>query len=245
VHSNPKQLLVKAYLVNVKYPEIVAPIELSEQGYYYSEKKSFSFATVQFKSPDLYSYKILSSGGELIEEQKGPIVALDSVLSDLRYVGQNIKVQGFYNGKIFKYREIGKPDVHTTEWEIPIRAPKLNEFTDWRRTDGQTKEEPVIISAYNYKATRILYSYFGKTESGFVVVKPQVKGFSLTAEPQGLIINARPISIGSWLYIQFELSKDYLDGIEEYGQVDATINVRFKTQFNEPVNRTYDATIYK
>ncbi len=233
------------YLVNVKYPEIVAPIQLNEKGYYYSETKSFSFATVQYNNPNLYSYKILSSGGDVIEEKQGPIIVLDSVLSNLQYVGQKIKIVGYYNGKPFQYREIGKPEVHTTEWEITIRQPKLNEFTDWRRTDGQTKEEPVIISAYNNKAMRILYSYFGKTNSGFVVVKPEVRGFSLTAEPRGLIINARPVRAGSWLYIQFELSQDYLDGIEEYGQVDAKINIRFRTQFGERVNRTYDATIYK
>lgn len=233
------------YMVNVKYPEIIAPIELNEKGYYYSEKKSFSFATVQFNNPNLYSYKIVSSGGEVIEEKHGAIVVLDSVLSDLRYVGQKIKITGFYDGKPFKYREIGKSEVHDSQWEVIIRQPKLNEFTDWRRTDGQTKEEPVIISAYNYKAMRILYSYFGKTDNGFVVVKPKIRGFSLTAEPQGLIINARPVKTGSWLYIQFELSQDYLDGIEEYGQVDVTLHVRFKTQFNETVNRTYDATIYK
>ncbi len=233
------------YMVDVKYPEIVAPIQLNEKGYYYSEHKSFSFATVQFNNPNLYSYKLFTSGGDLIEEKKGPIVELDSVLSDLRFVGQKIKIVGYYGGKPFKYREIGGSDVFQTEWEIAIRQPKLNEFTDWRRTDGNTKEEPVIISAYNYKAMRILYSYFGKTESGFVVVKPEIKGFSLSAEPKGLVINARPIRTGSWLYIQFELSQDYLDGIEEYGQVDVKLNVRFKTQFNERVNRTYDATIYK
>ncbi len=233
------------YMVNVKYPDIVAPIQLNEKGYYYSEHKSFSFATVQFNNPNLYSYKLFSSGGETIEEKQGPIVVLDSVLNDLRYVGQKIKVVGYYGGKPFKYRQIGNSEVYKTEWEFVIKQPKLNEFTDWRRTDGQTKEEPVIISAYNYKAMRILYSYFGKTESGFVVVKPEIKGFSLTAEPRGVIINARPVRTGSWLYIQFELSQDYLDGIEEYGQVDVKLNVRFKTQFNERVNRTYDATIYK
>ncbi len=233
------------YFVNVKLPEVAAPIDLSPKGYFYSQKKTFSFATIQFKDPSLYSYKIFDGGGNVIGQNKGSVVKLDSVLSDLKYVGSKIKVVGYYNGEEFDYREIGSPDVHKSEWEISILKPEINDFTDWRRTDNKSDAEPVIISAYNRNAMRILYSYFGKTDNGFVVIQPQVKGFRLTSEPKGLVINARPTRAGSWLYVQFELSKDYLDGIEEYGEIETTIHVRFRTQFGETIDRTYDATIYK
>ncbi len=233
------------YMVNVKLPEVAAPIDLSEKGYYYSQKKTFSFATIQFADPSLYSYKIFDNGNNVIEQHDGSVVKLDSVLSELKYVGRKVKVVGYYNGDEFKYRELGSSDIHKSEWELNILKPQINDFTDWRRTDNNSKDEPIIISAYNRNAMRILYSYFGKTDNGFVVIQPEVKGFRLTSEPKGLVINARPTRAGSWLYVQFQLSKDYLDGIEEYGEVDAKLHIQFRTQFGEMIDRTYDATIYK
>ncbi len=233
------------YLVNVKLPEVAAPIDLNEKGYFYSQKKTFSFATIQFQDPSLYSYKIFDGGGNVIGQNAGSVIKLDSVLSDLKYVGSKIKIVGYYNGNEFEYRESGNPEVHKSEWEINILKPIINDFTVWRKTKDKNDKEPAFISAYNVRAMRILYSYFGKTEDGFVVVQPQVRGFRLTSEPKGLIINARQTRAGSWLYVQFELSKDYLDGIEEYGEIETTLHVQFRTQFGETIDKTYDATIYK
>ncbi len=233
------------YLVNVRLPEVAAPIDLSEKGYFYSQKKTFSFATIQFNNPSLYSYKIFDGGGNIIGQNNGSVVKLDSVLSDLKYVGSKIKIVGYYNGEEFEYRETGNSEVHKSEWEINILKPTINDFTDWRNTANKSDNEPVIISAYNRNAMRILYAYFGKTDNGFVVVQPQVRGFRLTSEPRGLVINARPTKAGSWLYVQFELSKDYLDQIEDYGEIETTLHVQFRTQFGETIDRTYDATIYK
>ena len=231
------------YMVRAKYPEILAPIQLNPKGYFYSEHKSFSFATAQFKDASKYSYKIFSSAGNMLLQGTGPVVVLDSLLNSLQLVGQKLKIVGYYGDKPFNYREIGQSDVHKSEWEITINKPTLDEFTDWHNTEKPG--DPTIISAYNDKAMKILYSYFGKTENGFVVIQPKIKSLTVSAQPDGLIASYTPIQRGSWLFVVFKLSDDYLGTLEEYAEIDAKIAVKFRTQFGEVINRTYDATIYK
>ncbi|MCF8240053.1 MAG: hypothetical protein K9J16_01600 [Melioribacteraceae bacterium] len=234
------------YMVVVDYPTMASAVSLSDK-YYYSESEKFGIATVEFSNPNAYSYRVVDGGGNVLSEGAGTVVELDDVLNDIKNVGKNLTVEGLYDGKKFKFIQNGDPTPKESEWTFQIAPLNLEEFTSWLRDDKKQDRDIPILSAYGdpQSTMNVLFTYIGNKESGFVVQRPDIGGLSVTSEPANLLESFNYFPAGSFQFVQLFISQDYLDGIEQYAEIEAKINIRFRTQFGENVNRTYEALLYK
>lgn len=229
------------YMINVDYPHMGAAIKL-RPNYFYSEKETFSFSVLEFQDPNAYGYQIVDDAGAEIETGKGAIVSLNSVLKNIKYVGRKIKVIGTYQGQQFQYKPLTGGDVKESVWEFVIDKPTLDEFSDWKKDNDK---DQIMISAYSQNAMRILYTYIGNTESGFVVVAPEAKNFKLEADPADMITNISARTQRNFLFITFKISEDYLSTMADCSEKEFTMTIRFTTQFGEKIEKKYTATILK
>jgi hypothetical protein len=232
------------YLIRVSNPHIASVVDL-EPEYFYSEKKTFSFATQEYSDVNLYYWDVEDQSGNKLLSGKGPVITLDTLFSNLSLIDSKLKIKGYYADKVFEYLENGNTTPKKSEWEIFIKKPTLNEFTDWKNEEKDNSTKAFFISVYSHQAMKILYTYTGKTESGFVVVKPDIRSLSLVSEPENLIKSYKSSKSGSWVFITFELNQEYLDSLEEFAEISAKLKVKFKTQFNETIQYDYSSTLYK
>ena len=231
------------YMINVHNPTMAAEINLREEKpYYFSEKETFSFATVEFSDANAYSYQVLDPGQTVIEEGKGSVVNLDAVLSDIRNVAKTISIRGLYEGKEFQYISNGDKQPRNSTWSIKITSPSIEEFGDWQKSNPN---DQIVISAYNKNARRILYTYFAKTDEGYVLIGPEARNFRLTCDPPNFIINQKPTTVGVFLYITFDFNEDMLFELGDFGQQALQVTIEFTTQFGEKKKTEYSALILK
>ena len=229
------------YMVNVTYPTMASDIDIREnRPYYYSESKTFSFTTVEFKNA--YSFLVTDEGDNVIDSGKGSLVVLDKVFNDLKNVGRKIKVHGRYYGKEFSYKSPRDNKIRNSVWEFEIAKPNLEEFSDWTKNSDN---DEVVISAWNKNAMRILYTYIGSTSGGFVVVAPEPQNFRIIADPQDMIVNPRYSRSGNFLYVAFNINPDFLDQMVDCGEQRLELTIQFRTQFGERITKEYSATILK
>jgi len=228
------------YMINVDYPRMGSEVKLREH-YFFSEKETMSFSTLEFKDPNGYSYKIIDGSGNELLSGNGAIVKLNDVFSNISNVGKTITVKGFYHKKEFEYIYDGQ-GVHKSEWTFTLDKPNLEEFDDWKKNKP---DDQISISAWNKNAMRLLYTYIGSTPNGFVVVYPNPKRFKITSEPADFIQGARYHRTGNFLYVSFSLNQDYLNSMEDCAEQPVKIKVQFTTQFGESVVKDYDGTILK
>lgn len=228
------------YLINVSYPQANSEISLREE-YYFSEKETMSFATSEYADPNGYSFEILDAAGNLLSSGKSSIVSFDKVLNDIKNVGKEITVKGYYKDKQFYYEYSGD-EVHKSEWTFRINKPNLEEFNDWKKANP---DDRIAISAWNKNAMRLLYTYTGNTPNGFVVVYPEIASFKFKGEPAELFQNSRQARAGNFLYISFTLNEDYLAELEDCAEQPVKISIEFTTQFDEKVEKIYDGIILK
>lgn len=228
------------YMIKAGLPTIVSDVQL-KPSYFFNEKESFSFYTREYNDFNSYSYRIEREDGSLIERGKGALVSLNNVLKSIENVGKKIRITGEYRGKVFRYRLQDGREAESA-WQITIRKPELEEFSDWQKT-GEKQQN--AISAYDLNAMRILYTYMGNTENGFVVVTPEIKNFQLKAEPEGFISNTAYRKSGNFVYVTFKINDDYLATMEKCSEEKLKLTVRFTTQFGEKVERNYEAFIQK
>ena len=93
--------------MEVHNPTIASEINLrKDDPYFYSEKETFSFATMEYKDPSAYSFEIKNSAGKLIDSGSGSIIKLDKALNDLKNIGEELLISGKYNGKEFQYNKM-------------------------------------------------------------------------------------------------------------------------------------------
>ncbi len=228
------------YMVNVDYPRMGSEVKLRDH-YFFTEKETMSFATLEFSDPNGYSYQVLDGSKNEIVAGQGSIVKLDKVFSNLSNVGKTITIKGYYHRKEFSYIYDGQ-DVHKSEWTFTLDKPNLEEFDDWKKGKPDDK---ISISAWNKNAMRLLYTYIGSTPNGFVVVYPNPKRFRITSEPADFIKNARYHRTGNFLYVSFKLNSDFLNEMEDCGEQPIKLKVQFTTQFGESVIKNYEGTILK
>ena len=228
------------YLVNVSYPRVSSKINLREN-YFYSEKETISFATNEFADPNGYSFEIIDATGKMLSNGGGSIVSFNNVFNDIKNVGKEITIKGYYKEKQFFYEYKGD-EVHKSEWTFRLTKPNLEEFNDWKKANP---DDRIAISAWNKNAMRLLYTYTGNTPSGFVVVYPEIKDFRFTGEPNELFKNARYSRAGNFLYVSFSLNEEYLAEMEDCAEQPVKISVEFITQFDEKVEKIYDGIILK
>jgi len=227
-------------MINVVYPHMGSEVKLRKH-YFYSEKETISFATLEFRDPNGYSYKVIDGSGNEILSGTGSIVKLDEVFKNISNVGKTIVIKGFYHNKEFSYIYDGQ-DVHKSSWSFTLDKPNLEEFDDWKKGKPEDK---IAISAWNHNAMRLLYTYIGSTPNGFVVVYPDPKRFKISSDPTDIIKDARYHRTGNFLYVSFRLNQEFLDGMEDCGEQPVKLKVQFTTQFGETVTKNYDGTILK
>jgi len=248
--ENRRSITIPAkYLIIVDYPTMASEINLREgQPYYYTEKETFSFATIEFKDPNKYSYQIVDPSDKILQQGKGAIVELDTVFKDLGNVGKKLTIKGFYDGKPFYYKSNGNPEPKLSEWVVDLQKPKFTEFHDWLLGSTESKSNvPLVISVYNESAKKLLYTYGNSTSEGnFVFVAPQIRSLNIRSEPEGLIVNKGSVPSGVFVNIFIDYDQEALDLIEECGQLDGVkLHIEFITQFNERISRDYIATLIK
>lgn len=228
------------YKVDASYPMANNEISIREN-YYYSERETMSFATADFSDFDGYSYKIIDVDNNELAKGVGPIVKLDDVMSDIKNIGKEITVVGYYHDKQFFYKFNGF-DYQKSEWKFTLNKPNIEEFDDWKKSHP---DQVISLSAWNKNAMRFLYTYTGNTPNGFVVVYPEIKNFKFTGEPANMFTSPKYSRAGNFLYVTFKLDQDYLDNMEDYSEQQVNIKVAFTTQFGEKIEKEYDGTILK
>lgn len=237
------------YMIVVDYPTMASEINLRKgQPYYYTEKETFSFATIEFADPNKYSYQIVDPGNKVLQEGRGSIVELDTVFKDLGNVGKKLTVKGFYDGKPFYFKSNGDVEPKLSEWEVQLQKPKFTEFHDWLIGSVDSKSDvPLVISVYNESAKKLLYTYGNSTSEGnFVFVAPQIRGLNVRSEPEGLITSKGSTQAGVFVNVFIDYDEQALNLIEDCGQLDGVkLHVEFTTQFNERIVKEYTATLIK
>ncbi len=228
------------YLVNVSYPIVTSKINLREN-YFFSEKETMSFATAEFRDPNGYSYEIVDNAGNVLTTGHSSIISFNKVFGNIKNVGKEITVKGYYKEKQFYYKYNGD-DVHKSEWTFRLNKPNLEEFNDWKKAKPDDK---IAISAWNKNAMRLLYTYTGNTPNGFVVVYPDIKNFQFKAEPKELFMNPHYSRAGNFLYVSFGLNQDFLAQMEDCAEQPVKLSVKFITQFGEKVEKDYEGIILK
>ncbi len=236
------------YMINVRYPVLAAPMNLREN-YFYSEKETFSFATIEFTDFKRYSYAIYNDKtNAILDSGRGPIVTLDKIFNDITMVDSKIRIVGKYNEKEFKCKT-KDGTVVSSVWTTTLNKLGFQSFV-FLKEDAEFKDnkEQLIISAYNDKILTFYYGYFSKTASGnFAAAIPIIKNLSVSSEPVQYLKSAMPTipSNGAFSYIQITPNQDFIDGIEQCGTADIIIRVSFETQFKEKKNFVYHAQIIK
>ncbi|RMD49395.1 MAG: hypothetical protein D6830_04995 [Ignavibacteria bacterium] len=248
--ENRRSITIPAkYQVNVAYPTMASEISLRDgQPYYYTEKETFSFATIEFEDPNKYSYQIVDPSEKILQQGRGAIVELDTVFKDLGNVGKKLTIKGFYDGKQFYYKSNGDTEPKLSEWVVDLQQPKFTEFHDWLLGSTESKSQvPLVISVYNESAKKLLYTYGNSTSEGnFVFVAPKIRSLQVRSEPEGLIVNKGAVPSGVFVNVFLDYDQEALNLIEECGQLDGVkLHVEFVTQFNERISRDYIATLIK
>ena len=228
------------YKVSASYPTVNNEISL-RKNYFYSERETMSFATADFSDINGYSYKIIDSDNNELSNGNGPIVKLDEVMTNVKNLGKEITVIGFYHEKQFFYKYNGF-DYQKSEWSFTLNKPNIEEFDDWKKSNPNQR---ISLSAWNKNAMRFLYTYTGNTPNGFVVVYPEIRNFKFLAEPAELFINPKYTRAGNFLYVTFQLSEDFLAEMEDCSEQEVKVKIEFVTQFDEKIVREYDGTILK
>lgn len=228
------------YLVNVSYPRVNSKINLREN-YFYSEKETISFATNEFADPNEYSFEIIDATSNVLTKGNSSIVSFNNVFNNIKNVGKEITIKGYYQEKQFFY-EFNGDDVHKSEWTFRLNKPNLEEFNDWKKANPNDR---IAISAWNKNAMRLLYTYTGNTPNGFVVVYPEISNFQFKGEPTELFQNPRYSRAGNFLYVSFGLNDEYLAEMEDCAEQPVKISIKFTTQFDEKVEKIYEGTILK
>ncbi|MEN8191463.1 MAG: hypothetical protein ABFS12_01520 [Bacteroidota bacterium] len=228
------------YQINVSYPQVNSKINLREN-YFYSEKETMSFATSEFADPNGYSFEIIDQAGNVLSKGNSSIVSLNSVFNNIKNVGKEITIKGYYKEKQFFY-EYNGAEVHKSEWTIRLNKPNLEEFNDWKKANPNDR---IAISAWNKNAMRLLYTYTGNTPNGFAVVYPEINNFKFKGEPSELFNKSKYSRAGNFLYVSFDLNKEYLAELEDCAEQPVRISIEFTTQFDEKVEKVYEGIILK
>jgi hypothetical protein len=235
------------YMIVVDYPTLAAQIKLRKKGpYYFSEKETFSFATIEFPDPNKYSYQILTPSGRVIQQGLGSVVVLDTVFKDLNNVGKKLTIKGMYAGKEFYYHENGNNEPQLSEWHVMLQAPEINYFGDWVEASVKN-DNPVVLSVYNENVKKMLFTYGNTTvEGNFVFVAPQIRNLTLRCDPEGLVTVRSHTTVGVFTYIYLDFNQEMLNAIEDCGQLDGVkLHIEFNTQFGKVTDDFKPTTIIK
>lgn len=232
----------RQYLVNVKNPTLAAPVSLRES-YYFSQNESFSFATAEYSNFNLYSYKITDGSGNTISDGVGPFIRLDNILSDLKYVNQTVNISGYYNGKIFNYVDPASGSVQKSEWSFKLKPQNIEVLHIW--TEDQQKAEDFLISPENINALTFNFGYFVRLGNIVSAVLPTITGLRVDSEPSDFVKGQYTQPRGLFNSVILQVNEDFMDAMKLGDSAPVKVTIRFRTQFNENVTKTFYCMIIK
>lgn len=227
------------YAINVDYPILATDVKLRESGYYYGEKLTFSFATLEFDEPKMYSYDVKDlSTGEIIksEEQKSYVV-LDDIFNEVKYLGKDLEINGYYQKNTFyKYRYKDDPTPQESKWQVKFSQPQSSMIGTW-----VTAKQPGVVKAIsveNLEANKIYYLLSALAEDKYVVVDPKVRSVQVSAvtDFEGNVFkkSANVFKDGAYNVIVLEYEPSFLEILEVGGYVKVhTLVVKWKNIFNQ------------
>jgi hypothetical protein len=228
------------YMVIVSNPKIAAPVVLRDK-YFFSEKETFSFATVDYPDPTLYSFEILD-GSNVVYSGSGPVVQLDSMLRTQSYVGKTLKVVGKYQGKEFTYFEGSTGSTKRSTWEFSIAKPNLENLHNWEIKPN----DQWLLSVYNKQSLAFWFVYIGNTPNGFAVTVPEITGLRVTSDPDNFVGGASGNRIsGSFRIVDVSVNEEFLNQMQVGDEQQVKLKITFRTQFGESVTKEYYAVIIK
>lgn len=227
------------YYIQVSNPSLATAINI-RPSYYFGEKESFSFATVEYTDPNAYSYEILD-GTNVVYKSISPFVKLDSILRVPANVGKTFKVRGMYQGKEFTFKSPGTGKIEKSNWQFSVERPGLQEFNGWEKKEN----DQWLVSVYNSLATQFWYVYIGKTPSGFAVTIPDLNGLRITSEPENFISGFTQRNIGSFKVVELTINEEFLNQMPVGESKSVKVHVSYRTQFGESFSRDYYAVVIR
>lgn len=232
----------RLYKVIVKNPTMVNPTGM-KNSYFFKENKSFSFATREFADPELYSYRIESSGN-IIEAGKGSFVSIDTFLNDKKYVGKEIKIIGMYDGAMFSFIEPGTESPQKSEWAFTVRAPQqIIKRYNW--TQNKTKE--IYVDPMNDLNRNFEFAFISSVGDKYIISPAENDGnIQVISDPPDFLEGREIIKDQFFLKIVIKPNQYFLDEIPGCESEDVSITIRYNTTFGGySVNETFYAKIIK
>lgn len=237
----------------VREPVIITPFTLDSL-FYFAETKSFSFACQGYDSLGLYSYAVLlgndKGGKDTIKTGLGSYVNLDSILSNVEYVGQNLLVEGYYSKRKFKYEVPGTSKVDSTSWRFTVLKPEMltSYMLEWAegRDFDEGKRRPLIyIDCRNNSYTcRFRYIYITQKDNSIIATRPEIYNCRIISRPSDFLVPTSPAISRDYLgsTVQITPNPNFLSSNPPGEPSVVELEISFNTQF-EPVKRVY--RVYK
>lgn len=234
------------YKVDVA-PATFASVSRLKPIYYVGERETYSFATIEFPEYNLYSYEIKDPAGAVVLRGTGPLAKMDDFLTASVNVGKRFTFNAMYNGKPFYYKDGAGYKI--SSWEFELQKPQnFEQITAWATQEQWNtmiadKKYPWYIGIRNDRSQAFLYTYTSYVEGKFIVTPIEEKNVQVVCEPPQLM---RSFSVNKgrvWLTVNVVFDDNYLNSLDGYTDVEATITVSFNTQF-ENKRIIYKAMIF-
>ncbi|MCE1189105.1 MAG: hypothetical protein LWX56_08175 [Ignavibacteria bacterium] len=229
------------FMVIASQPTIAAPVKLRDK-YFFGEKETFSFATVNYPDPNAYSYQVADGSGQILYKGNGPVVRMDSAFNMVTNCGKKITIKGFYQGKPFLYKEAGSEKSRASSWECNLQQPVISEFCEWKKDKS---DENYLISIENDMAKQFFFIYTGDTPGGFSVTVPDIQGLRVASEPENFIAGASVRKSRPFAIVDIKVNEEFMNQMKVGDSQNIKLHVSFRTQFGETYNKDFYAVVIK
>ncbi|MCF8260266.1 MAG: hypothetical protein K9J12_05800 [Melioribacteraceae bacterium] len=231
------------YMVIVDYPTIAAPLEFSDS-YLFTEQLKFSFATIEYGDPTLYTFDVQDASGSSIESGEGPIVDMATAFSQEKNVDRSIRVVGMYNGQEFQFKNPVDGTVQSSTWEFLLKAPQMSMFHVWIDPDNNPNNAENSIFYLNDKAMLLYVALMQPNAKGaYIAVGPKIRGLQVQSTSP-IITGGRPIESDPFSFIQLDVDNDYVENImESPGSEFVQLTITFTDQFNRRHTQSLEAYV--
>lgn len=229
------------YMVIAYNPTLAAPVKLRDK-YFYGEKETFSFATVDYPDPNAYSYEITDGGKTPIVQGHGSVVKLDSVFNMVSNCGKKLSVKGLYQGKEFTYLDPSTKKTMQSVWECSLMQPTISQFTTWKQ---DKPDENYYLSVDNDMAKQVFFIYTGDTPGGFAVTVPELQNLRVVSEPENFIASATARKAKPFTIVDMKFNEEFLANMKIGDSENIKLTVSFRTQFGEQIRKEFYAVVIK
>lgn len=229
------------YMLIAYNPALAAPVKLRDK-YYFGEKETFSFATVDYPDPNAYSYEISDGGKAVLQKGSGPVVRLDSVFNQVANCGKKLVIKGFYQGKEFSFIDPATKKQMQSTWECNLAQPEISEFSTWKK---DKPDENYYLSVDNDMAKQIFYIYTGDTPGGFAVTVPEIQNLRVSSEPENFVASASARKARPFTIVDIKFNEEFLANMKVGDSENIKLTVTFRTQFGETYRKDFYAVVIK